>query len=444
MQTQILKKWFYAGLLTVLIGGSGAVAQVEEIGLDAPWYFSPSIGRLDFEGDEELEDGFLLMGRLGYDLNEWWAIEGVAFLAPKLDENYVGFTEIDPVTGEVVSGRRSQVQNPDDAGFGDTYVFGLAVDALFHFTRWERLDPYLSAGVGFSMYGEDIASDKFHPQVRAGGGVMYHINDVWALRADARTFIAGSDTEVNALVDVGLVWRWGAYVPQKLVPVDGPLDSDGDGLSDDEEINIYGTDPYNPDTDGDGLTDYEEVKIYGTDPLNPDSDYDGLKDGEEVKVYNTDPLNWDTDNGGVSDGHEVLVDGTDPLNGADDLMLFELYLNFDYDKAEIKPEFYDELDVVAKVLHRHPEATARIEGHADRTKKSEHNYNMRLSKQRAESVLNYFVEYGEIKAERLEAVGYGFTRPKGPNDPQEGNPINRRVDVYIRGVDPGDRPAALK
>jgi hypothetical protein len=61
------------------------------------------------------------------------------------------------------------------------------------------------------------------------------------------------------------------------------LDSDGDGLTDADEINIYGTNPLNPDTDGDGLTDGDEVNIYGTDPLNPDTDGDGYSDGDEVR-----------------------------------------------------------------------------------------------------------------------------------------------------------------
>lgn len=69
----------------------------------------------------------------------------------------------------------------------------------------------------------------------------------------------------------------------------GTLDSDGDGLSDDDEINIYGTDPFNPDTDGDGLTDGQEVLIHGTDPLNPDTDGDGFNDFREVFMV-TDPL----------------------------------------------------------------------------------------------------------------------------------------------------------
>lgn len=104
---------------------------------------------------------------------------------------------------------------------------------------------------------------------------------------------------------------------------DDSLDSDGDGLFDDEEVTSYGTDPMDPDTDGDGVSDDQEVKD-GTNPLDPsdylepdrpDTDMDGLYDDDETDVYGTDPLLWDTDGDGVSDGQEVY-DGTDPLDPA--------------------------------------------------------------------------------------------------------------------------------
>ncbi|MFO7976736.1 MAG: hypothetical protein R6V12_19150, partial [Candidatus Hydrogenedentota bacterium] len=65
------------------------------------------------------------------------------------------------------------------------------------------------------------------------------------------------------------------------------------------------------DSDGDGL-DNETEAYLGTDWGNPDTDGDGLSDGDEVLVYNTLPLHWDTDGDGESDGDEV-VSGTDPL-----------------------------------------------------------------------------------------------------------------------------------
>lgn len=61
-----------------------------------------------------------------------------------------------------------------------------------------------------------------------------------------------------------------------------PLDSDRDGLTDEEEARL-GTDPNNSDTDQDDLTDREEAKVYKTDPLNLDTDGDSYKDGAEVK-----------------------------------------------------------------------------------------------------------------------------------------------------------------
>ena len=60
------------------------------------------------------------------------------------------------------------------------------------------------------------------------------------------------------------------------------LDSDGDGLTDEEEWRL-GTAIDNVDTDNDGLFDREEVKVYKTNPRNPDTDGDGHIDGDEVK-----------------------------------------------------------------------------------------------------------------------------------------------------------------
>jgi len=89
-------------------------------------------------------------------------------------------------------------------------------------------------------------------------------------------------------------------------------DSDGDGLRDRDEFRL-GTDPYNPDSDSDGLSDGEEVLIFGTNPLLWDTDYDGIPDGEEVYRFGTNPLLVDTDGDGLSDYLEVYVYGTNPL-----------------------------------------------------------------------------------------------------------------------------------
>ena len=101
------------------------------------------------------------------------------------------------------------------------------------------------------------------------------------------------------------------------------LDSDDDGLADFAEKTL-GTDPENPDTDGDGLTDYEELYITGTDPLKSDTngngvndadddlDGDGLSNKKEISL-GTSPISADTDEDGLSDSDEINKHKTDPL-----------------------------------------------------------------------------------------------------------------------------------
>lgn len=77
-----------------------------------------------------------------------------------------------------------------------------------------------------------------------------------------------------------------ASVPPPPAPTQAPSDRDRDGLTDEQEA-TRGTNPDQSDTDGDGLSDLEEVVTYRSDPMKADTDNDGFNDGQEVKAkYN--------------------------------------------------------------------------------------------------------------------------------------------------------------
>jgi len=113
-------------------------------------------------------------------------------------------------------------------------------------------------------------------------------------------------------------------------------------------------------------------------------------------------------------------------------MLFRLLIEFDYDKADLRPIYHEQLDKVIKVMQRDPGATARVEGHADKRKTSKRDYNQKLSERRAKAVMDYIVRAGGIAPSRVSHKGYGFDRPIAPNDTEANMQKNRRTDIYIR------------
>ena len=99
---------------------------------------------------------------------------------------------------------------------------------------------------------------------------------------------------------------------------------------------------------------------------------------------------------------------------------------FDFDKYQIKPRFYPELDAVVMVLKRNPSLKIRIEGNTDNIGTEE--YNMGLSDRRAKAVMEYLVKAG-IDQSRLSTIGYGFSKPIATNATKEGRALNRRVEL---------------
>jgi len=170
----------------------------------------------------------------------------------------------------------------------------------------------------------NILIGRYDAEVRRFNGLIDEVRLSNALLADAQLLAPlnlVADTDMDGLPDTSET-NTGIFVSQSDTGTDPNLsDTDGDQLSDGDEVLLLGTCPLRADTDGDTLSDYVETKtgVYlsvndtGTDPLLFDTDGDTLNDGSElnlgiyVSVANrgTDPNDSDTDDDGLNDGIET-------------------------------------------------------------------------------------------------------------------------------------------
>lgn len=103
-----------------------------------------------------------------------------------------------------------------------------------------------------------------------------------------------------------------------------------------------------------------------------------------------------------------------------------LHINFDTGKSRIKADSYEIVSEISKMLKTNPNLKISIEGHTDNV--GNEGFNMKLSKNRAKSVLMSLVDEG-IEESRLESKGFGHTKPIGNNATEEGKAQNRRVEL---------------
>lgn len=209
------------------------------------------------------------------------------------------------------------------------------------------------------------------------------------------------DVDDKCVNEPGVPERQGCPIP----PV---IDTDKDGLPDDDDRCPTAAGPKStrgcPDTDGDGFVDVDDKCPTEPEIINGVDDDDGCPDKGKSAVKLT---------------REKIE------------ILDKVY--FDVNKDTIQARSFSLLDQVASVLKAHPElTTVRVEGHTDSDGKDEANLD--LSDRRAKAVQRYLVDKG-VAAERLQAVGYGETRPVKPNTSKTNKEANRRVEFVIAAID---------
>ena len=101
---------------------------------------------------------------------------------------------------------------------------------------------------------------------------------------------------------------------------------------------------------------------------------------------------------------------------------------FDFDKSELLPRSFVELDKLVRVMRTYPDMTVELSGHTD--SRGDDAYNLRLSLRRAQAVADYLQLQG-IAGSRLQARGAGSREPVADNTTDEGRDLNRRVELKV-------------
>jgi len=416
---------------------------------------SPYLGGYSFLGRDRLETMPVIGVRGGYNLTSHFGVEAV----------------LDYIRTE---GRRN-------SGIGDADVLNYHLDMLYHVIPDGPLVPYLAAGYGGHWRDYEGGGASTDSVFNYGVGVKYFLSEAMALRGDFRHLVMKDtgDTLHNLEYTVGLDFLFGgvrgAAEAAKPVPAEPAEEAPLEQVPAAEPtpghykycITLQGEfDIDRADIRAENRDDIAEVgefmKKYPTtsavieghtdDVGTPQYNLDLSKRRAEAVVdhlvdkYGIDrsrleargygmgrPISPNTSDQGRQDNRrmEAIIDCAFDVKEIKppDRLCMTLLLDFDSGKAEIKPQYRDEMAKVADYLKRYPTTTALIEGHTDNV--GGHDYNMKLSMERAENAVQYLVQNFGIERSRLSAKGYGYTRRIAYNNTPEGRAGNRRINAVI-------------
>ena len=361
-------------------------------------------------------------------------------------------------------------ENFNGQPFGTELLFGAAAGVRLADKKL-LLGPEIYGSTVVSDSGDGFLKRKTTPfEVLIGG--HYRVADDWRFGAGVGPGLTRGVGAPKLRVLASIEWFPWYEEPKAEEP---PKDTDGDGILDIEDAcpMVQGQPNADPakhgcpppsDRDGDGIIDEQdacpdEAGVASEDPtkhgcpLPPDRDGDGIIDPQdacpdEAGVASEDPAKngcpppKDRDGDGIFDEQDACPDepGVPDLNNPSkhgcpkavvvgkEIKILER-VEFDTNKATIRPESDAVLNAVLEILRKFPDIKkVSVEGHTDNTGGMAHN--KKLSERRAAAVVDWLKSHG-IEGERLVSKGFGQTKPIQDNKTPEGRQNNRRVEFHI-------------
>lgn len=299
-----------------------------------------------------------------------------------------------------------------------------------------RLEPFVSGGIGGVNY-----QNYYSVFVPVGTGLQWNVhNGIYAL-FNAQYRFATTPRFANQLFySIGIAGAVGHQNKKKIKsaapgpqrpafiaenPEPQPVDSDHDGIVDihDDCPDVPGFGPMRgcPDKDRDGIRDKDDQcpDVYGIAELNgcPAAD----PPGKEADMEEKEPLIAST---AKEDNRLGMEDSL-----ANKLSYLARHILFETNSSKLKSASFTALDEAAAILRKTPHSSIQIEGHTDNQGSA--FWNQTLSVKRANEVKAYLVAKG-IDKNKLNAAGYGFSRPIDNNNTEAGRSRNRRVELKIQ------------
>lgn len=322
------------------------------------------------------------------DASDWFVSGGATYIDSDTsradDDDVTGYLGLGYWLGEKFSleGEYSEYSFDLVDNLGEVDISGFNVNGKYYFKGGYETSPYLGLGFGLMDSEGPFGGDE-DAIVDAIAGVQWVLGKRLGLRSELRyrfdsddDTLPQSDRYEDWLLNIGLTYAFGDRVkpqppaPAPVVPEPCP-DEDDDGVCDDRD-RCPGT-PYG-----------RPVDRFGCEPEPPPQP------------------------------EEILV----TLEG----------VNFEFDKATLRPEAIATLNDGLAKLRRYGEIRVAIEGHTDSVGNDE--YNLKLSERRAKAVYDWFLDQG-ISPARMRWEGFGENRPIATNDTREGRAQNRRVELRV-------------
>jgi OmpA-OmpF porin, OOP family len=263
----------------------------------------------------------------------------------------------------------SKYDTETDVGGVDVDGTQYRLDALYNINTESLWRPYVAFGIGDQKREFNAASPSSERDtlLNLGAGVKRALGGNWEFRTDVRAFNSLDNEYTDLALNAGISYLFGASsAPVKAAPV----------VAEPEK-----------DTDGDGVLDSKD------------------QCADTPKAHKVDAV-----------GCSLKLTET---------VAIELKITFDTAKSVIKPEFEGEVAGLANFMNQYADTVVTVEGHTD--SQGSDVYNQKLSQSRADAVKAALITKYGIGADRVNAVGYGESKPVADNMNAAGREKNRRV-----------------